>query len=151
MHTRPRSTGDATQAITRATHLATASLQQGRCAVQTLPRLVNPEELRVALLGLSAWFERVCTEGDYVSTAPADGIEALHQIAHDVTVARWAVRVAEDVVQCRLLLRPKDTLGDIDLDVVFAQLELAMHRRGQKRSDKFGSDGDMPRGDLKCP
>jgi hypothetical protein len=110
--------------------------------------LVSSEELRVALRGLSAWFERVCIDGDYVTTAPAEGIDALHHITQQspdlstghATVAWWSVRVAEDIVKCRQLLRPSDTIDDIDLDVAFARLELALYRGEQVHPEMIEDD-----------
>jgi len=133
--TRPQRTTDPAVTVDQATIVAVAAIERWRRTVRVLPLLVGSDELRLALRGLSAWFERVCVDADYVTEAPADGIEALHRItrlntgtpAPEVLVAWWVVRVAHEVVKCRRRLRSMGDRNTMDLPVALSQLELSLY------------------------
>ena len=65
---------------------------------------------------------------------PVDGIEALHRSAQVITVhpseemttAWWAVRVAEEVVECRRLLAVQVDVAVGGLEVALARLEVSL-------------------------
>lgn len=130
-----RAQGRTDRALTteRATMVAVATMERWRRAVRVMPPLVS-SDLRVALLGLSAWYERLCVDPEYTMSGPQEGIDALHhatqlnssQTGDESLMAWWAVRVAEEVVQCRRLLRSTDASECTDLENALSRLEVAL-------------------------
>ena len=97
----------------------------------------------MALRGLSAWYERLCVDHEYAMPGPADGIEALHRSSQLITeppsevviTAWWAVRLAQEVVECRRLLRfTDDDAEGVGLEVAAARLEVALHGAQERLS-----------------
>ena len=114
--------------------VAVAGMERWRRTVRALPLLAGSDERRVALRGLSAWYERLCVDGEYAMPGPADGIEALHHSAQvntdppteEITTAWWAVRVAEEVVECRRILASREAAAISGLEVALARLEVSL-------------------------
>jgi len=134
MTVRAQARTDLALAVERATMVAVATMERWRRAVRGLPLLVSSDELRVALHGLSAWYERLCVDHEYAMPGPAAGVEALSRCLHlaepaseEVLVAWWAVRVAEEIVGCRRLLAGADDTESIVLQLALSRLELAMY------------------------
>jgi hypothetical protein len=115
--------------------VAVAALERWRGTVRALHLRADSDELRVSLRGLVAWYERLCVDGEYATPAPAEGMMALPQIAllvvgspsEEIVRAWWAVRLAEEVVACRQLLKCGGDTSEDDLGVALSQLEVAMH------------------------
>ena len=131
---------DLAVAVGRTTMVDVAATERWRHTVRSLPLLTDSDEFRVALRGLSAWHERLCVDGEYAMPGPADWIEALHHSAQvntdppteEITFAWWAVRVAEEVVECRRLLASREAAAISGLEVALARLD----RRGRQRPSR---------------
>jgi hypothetical protein len=80
-----------------------------------VPHLITTEERRRSTWGLVAWYERVFERDDFDLDPPIEGLDTLidelalvsvPQTAHaDLARARWAIRVAEELVRWRHCLR----------------------------------------------
>lgn len=120
--------------------VAQAGLQRWVSFVRPLPVVLVREEQRAALRALVNWYERVCVDEDYASTAPADGIEVLCAVCSSrarpvddpLTIARGAVGLAGELVDYRRLLIDYRNLlqyseGPPELleDELLSQLEVA--------------------------
>jgi hypothetical protein len=129
-------------AIERATVVAVAAMERWSRTVRALPLRVRSNELCLALRGLSAWYERLCVDDQYAMSGPADGIEALHRITHlttelptqEMLTAWWAVRVAEEVAECRRLVASSDDADGIGLEVAMSRLEVAVYGGHERMS-----------------
>jgi hypothetical protein len=92
---------------------ATVELRARSHVVRALPHLVGAEERKTPLLDLVAWYERVVESEQYATAPPIEGLDALVDELALVTVplnvlaelarARWAIRVAEELVKWRCL------------------------------------------------
>lgn len=130
---------DQARAVERTTMVAVAAMERWRRTVRALPLLVETDEFRVALSGLSAWYERLCVDDEYAMPGPSDGIDALQYTAQLITeppsealiAAWWAVRLAQEVVECRRFLGSTDDVEEMDLEVALARLEVALHGRDE--------------------
>ncbi len=97
---------------------ATAALRSWRFLVRALPHLVGGKERRMALLALTYWYGRICRDEDCCESPPIEGLDALidelalvsvpYNVHAELARARWAVRVAEELVSWRQVL---DTSG----------------------------------------
>jgi len=112
---------------------ALASIQRWRRIVIPLPLTAQSEDQETKLRGLVAWYERVCGDDRYSSAAPVEGIEALLAIAlgstlHDlfVSMAREAIRVAEELVRYRQLMRDSGRADPRSREIARARLELSI-------------------------
>jgi len=120
--------------VERVTMLAVAAMERWRRTVRALPWRAGSDEQRMALCGLSAWYERLCVDRQYAMAGPTDAIEALRsgqmltaRPSEELVIAWWAVHLAEEVVDCRRLLRSGDDAQGIDLEVAVTRLEVALH------------------------
>jgi hypothetical protein len=92
---------------------ASIELRAWHHVVRALPHLVSAEERKTPVRGLVAWYERVVECDDYSAEPPIEGLDALIDelawvvvplnVHAELARARWAVRVAEEVVQWRRL------------------------------------------------
>ncbi|HXW80301.1 MAG TPA: hypothetical protein VEJ84_12425 [Acidimicrobiales bacterium] len=113
--------------------LALASIQRWRRIVTPLPLTAQSEDQEKKFRGLVAWYERVCADDRYSSAAPVEGIEALLAIPlgntmHDlfVSMAREAIRVAEELVNYRRLMSESGHADPRARDIARARLELSI-------------------------
>lgn len=82
--------------------------------IRALPHLVSAEPRKETMRALMAWYERVVENNDETGDPPIEGLDALtdeltlvsvpHNVLVQVARARWAVRVAEELVQWRRCL-----------------------------------------------
>jgi len=107
---------------------ARRALDYWRWAMRGMPVMETSEESRTALRSLVAWYERVAVDDSYNNPAPADGLDALAAQEHGpnrfrdrVQVAHWAVRVAQELAECR-----RTHLDDGDSVLAYAKLDLAL-------------------------
>lgn len=123
---------DPSPSLEQVTRNAVAALERWRHWVRSLPRVANGEH-RVALQGLVAWYERLCVDDRYANPPPVDGMDALFQTeqerssatAKELVAARWAVRVAEELVNCRQVVNQAGDEAAITVGV--SRLEMALH------------------------
>ncbi len=73
-HMRLRSPGHGVEA---GTGLALKALADRRWAVRGSVSATRSDHARTALIGLVAWYERVCGDHTYDTPAPIDGLDAL--------------------------------------------------------------------------
>ena len=112
----------------------TVTLRRWRRSVRRLPFGAMPEH-RDALWELVSWYEAMCLDDRLASPAPTAGLDALILMDrertvlvpnHDVVVARGAVRVAQELANCRL--RWFDGADEPAVDIAVTRLELAMQQ-----------------------
>jgi len=113
--------------------LALASIQRWRPVVRSLPLTAQSEVQQRKFRGLVAWYERVCADDVYSSAAPGEGMEALLTMSlgsspHDlfVSIARDALRVAEELVRYRQLITDSEHADPRSRDIARARLELSI-------------------------
>ena len=113
--------------------LALASIQRWRRIVIPLPLTAQSEDQETKFRGLVAWYERACVDDRYSSAAPVEGIEALVAIPlgrtlHDlfVSMAREAIRVAEELVRYRQLKSSPKRADPRSREIARARLELSI-------------------------
>lgn len=92
---------------------ASVELRAWHHVVRALPHLVGVEDRRTPMRGLVAWYGRVVECDDFATDPPMEGLDALVDELALVTVpfdvhaelarARWAIRVAEELVRWRRL------------------------------------------------
>jgi hypothetical protein len=100
---------DGNNAVESSEVFAHSALQDWQWAVQGVASIAVSDEDRTALRGLVTWYERICVDDEYDSPAPADGLDALAAHEHDADppllwrdlVFHWAVRVAQELAECR--------------------------------------------------
>jgi len=110
---------------------AVAAMELFRQFVRSLP-LVAINDCQRDLRGLVAWYERVCVDESYAARPPVGGMHALliaecersASTAKGLVVARWAIRVAEEVVNLRSTLAWHQ--DEEALSVAQGRLELAL-------------------------
>jgi hypothetical protein len=93
---------------------AVSSLRTWHVLVRKLPDLISVEEREPPVRGLVAWYEHVFGYEDYAEDPPIEGIDALidelavpavpYDVHAELARARWAIRVAEELVRWRLCL-----------------------------------------------
>jgi hypothetical protein len=123
---------DPLQSFEHLSQHAVVALERWRHWVRSLTMLASGEH-RVALRGLVAWYERLCVDGGYANPPPADGMDALFQTeqerssatAQGLVGARWAIRVAEELANCRQLVSQGD--DERAAAVGLSRLEIALH------------------------
>ena len=112
------------------TRMAVAAMERWRLSVRSLPTLSSEHESPLG--GLVAWYERVCVDERYAIPPPVEGMDALFVIeqersaaaARGLVVARWAVRVAEELVLCRQMANEGNATPE---GMGLTRLELALH------------------------
>lgn len=124
--------------------------------VHRLPHLIDIEERRRTTWGLVAWYERVFDDDDYAVDPPIEGLDvlidelALASVPHDVHAelaqARWAIRVAEELVKWRDCLR-RAGLGTSPTGPATDRLELAIEEARRHMKPISESDGPPPEPD----
>ncbi len=89
---------------------ALESLQSWKATVRNIPRWAHQTRRLTALIGIVRWYEQVCDQPDYAEGPSLDGLDALtdeltearsHDGSGRLARARWAVRVAEELVNWR--------------------------------------------------
>jgi len=105
------------QAVSQSAAVARSALEHWTWSVRGMPFAVESDESRPALRGLAAWYERISVDDAYTNPAPAAGVEALEaevrgpdRLPRSLQVAHWAVRVAQELAECR-----RTRLGAVDL------------------------------------
>jgi hypothetical protein len=88
--------------------MARQALDGWQWAVRRLTFTTFSHEGRTALRGLAAWYKQICVDETWKHPPPKDGLDALATEERGpgssvvpVIVAHWAVRVAEELVECR--------------------------------------------------
>lgn len=121
-----------------AVEVARVSLDRRRGVVRSALLAALSEDRRAALRGLAAWYERMCVDPHYCNNAPEEGTNLLmalaqedHEPAHRrFKITYWAVRVAEQLANCRARLAAKGSTPE-ELDVELAKLDLAFRAMTQ--------------------
>ncbi len=103
-------------------------------AVRILPALITQTDRREAAWGLVVWYQRVFEDPDYAANPPIEGLDALIDelsyfvVASEVHIglarARWAIRVAEELVDWRK--GSDDTGGGGSMNHATDRLEVAI-------------------------
>lgn len=93
---------------------AATALRSWQFLVRALPHLVDGKERRRALLALMYWYGRVCRDDEFADSPPIEGLDALidelasvsvpYNVHAELARARWAVRLAEELVSWRQVL-----------------------------------------------
>lgn len=114
---------------------AAALLRAWHDLVLRLPHLVGDETRRRAFWDLLAWYERVFERDDFDFDPPTMGLDTLidelasatapQEIHAEMAWARWAIRVAEELVRWRHCLRTAG-VGSPPTGPATDRLELAM-------------------------
>jgi hypothetical protein len=115
--------------------VALCALADWRWAVRGSPSESLSDHARTALLGLVAWYERICVDDQYDSPAPVEGLAVLTArerapnsvLTHRVVVTYWAVRVAQELAEFR---RRRITFEDDPAAVLLAHTKLDLAVRG---------------------
>ena len=89
--------------------VARSALEHWQWAVRGVLFTSPSDGARTALRGLAAWYDRICVDETYDNPAPVDGLDALTAeergpdslLLRHVVVAHWAVRVAQELAECR--------------------------------------------------
>jgi len=120
--------------------LAARALRSWADLVRATPHLVGDDARTRALWGLVAWYERVFECDDYSVNPPIEGLDVLidelarasvpYEVHAELARARWAVRVAEELVRWRHCLRA-DGPGSVPTGPATDRLELAQEARRQ--------------------
>ncbi len=92
----------------------TAALRSWQFLVRALPHLIDGKERRLALVALLHWYGRICRDEQCAANPPIEGLDALidelasvsvpYNVHAELARARWAVRVAEELVSWRQVL-----------------------------------------------
>ena len=93
---------------------ATSKLRAWQHLVCALPHLISTDANSETVRELVAWYERVVENDDEAVDPPIEGLDALvdeltlvsvpHNVHVELARARWAIRVAEELVQWRRCL-----------------------------------------------
>lgn len=97
---------------TQTTKTAVAAMELLRHFVRSIP-FIAANDHRPPLLGLVAWYERVCVDESYTGHPPVAGMNALFDTecqrsaatAKRLVAAKWAIRVAEEIVNLRSTMK----------------------------------------------
>ena len=112
---------------------ATAALESWRPTVVAVPRWTRTSNRAEPLGDLVSWYERICRDRDYRDPPPVEGLDALvdelasapSDGARDhLGLARWAIRVAEELAYWRTKSRHGADLAPAR--VAKSRLELAL-------------------------
>jgi hypothetical protein len=94
---------------------ALSKLHAWQHLIWALPHLIGVDLRQEAMRELVAWYERVVQNDDEAGDPPLAGLDAMtdeltavsvpHNVLVEIARARWAIRVAEELVQWRRCLR----------------------------------------------
>lgn len=103
--------------------------------VRKLPELVNKDDRKRVVPALVLWYTHAAEEEEYSADTPVEGLDALIDELAEAVVpidahaelaqARWAIRVAEELVRWRRCLR-RSGEGSREMADVTDRLELAI-------------------------
>jgi hypothetical protein len=126
---------------------ATSLLRKWHELVSGVPDLVSTEGRRSATSVLVVWYQRVFERADYAADPPIEGLDALidelasasiPQKTHaELARARWAIRVAEELVKWRDCLR-REGAASSPTGPATDRLELAMEEACRHIDDSSG-------------
>ncbi len=112
---------------------ATAALEGWRPTVVAIPRWTRGVNRAQPLADLVRWYERICRDPDCLDPPPIEGLDALvDELAgapsdgarEHLGVARWAMRVAEELVHWRA--KSRHGADGAPARVAKSRLELAL-------------------------
>jgi hypothetical protein len=117
---------------------ASVTMQNWLPLVRAMPRWAHDDGTSAALVGLARWYERLCADLEYAAPPPLDGLDTLVeelitipacQTLRQLGLARWAIRVGEELVQWRACLAAKSAPAKVSMARNRLDLALRSARR----------------------